>query len=49
MSENLEETIAAALKHARNNSALVRAVDSVIPSTKTGVQNQQQLSALNLN
>ena len=41
MSENLEETIAAALKHARNNSALVRAVDSVIPSTKTGMQKSE--------
>ena len=41
MSENLEGTIAAALKHARNNSALVRAVDSVIPSTKTGMQKSE--------
>jgi hypothetical protein len=38
MSENQEESIAAMIKHARNNSALVRAVDSVIPSTKTGIQ-----------
>ena len=41
MSENLEGTIAAALKHARNNSALVRAVDRVKPSTKTGMQKSE--------
>ena len=41
MNENQEKSIAAMIKHVRNNSALVRAVDRVKPSTKTGMQKSE--------